>query len=199
MNNERLRRRYLKYLAKEDGYEVSVRVTGIVPEYMMHDLNRRAVLIFKKDDFKIEKKPWPFGGEIDFVTHYAVDGYFRVRTDRGMGNPACGVTGIPDDRRSSYAKEFDRFMMAGYRKNQDRIGKARYEAYKKQEEEESERRLKKLAEDQEYFNKTLAEIHEETTRREINKKIKKSGSSGTKFFQMLAGAQAIQTFTKQHQ
>lgn len=194
MNDARLRRRYLKHVAKEEGYEVSVRVTGIIPEHMMYDLDRRAVLVFKRDDFRTEKKPWPFGGEFDFVTHYAVDGYFRVRTDRGLGNPMFGVTGIPDDRRSVYAKEFHSIMMAGYRRNQERLYLARYE----KQQEETERMLKKLAEDREVFHKTLAEVHEETTRRIINKKIKKSGSSGTKFFQMLAGAQAIQAFTKQH-
>lgn len=93
MNPAKERRRWLKYVAKSGVYEKAVAIDGVVERWEYYAIYDRITL-------ETERKFLEDGKTV------RVKGYARLRTDRSY-YPRCGKYGIPDDRQSVLAKEYN--------------------------------------------------------------------------------------------
>lgn len=95
---DKMRRKWLKFVAVHGQYERSVKVCREMRDYEYYESFERREVIAEPPLFRDR-----------FVL---VNGYFRVRTEREY-YPVCGIEGIPDDRRSGLSKEFWEHRSAG--------------------------------------------------------------------------------------
>lgn len=101
---DKLRRKWLKFIAVHGQYERSVKVCREMRDYEYYECFERREVIAEPPLFRER-----------FVL---VNGYFRVRTEREY-YPVCGITGIPDDRRSGLSQDFWKHRHAGHAKWQE--------------------------------------------------------------------------------
>jgi hypothetical protein len=134
-------RKWYKWICKRDKYEKSVHVCGTVSsEQYYWELRGREVL--ERVDFKPVKrstnereplKGLPYDSWSDRDCGVIVDGYYRLRTDRGY-YPWCGAAGIPHPRMSGEAKHFEDKYWAGIQRGKEiRDTKARQKATESRE------------------------------------------------------------------
>lgn len=96
---EKLRRKWLKFVAVHEQYEKCVKVCREMRDYEYYECFYRRDVI---EENLLFRKPFIF-----------VNGFFRVRTDREH-YPACGITGIPDERRSKLSEQFWKHRRDGH-------------------------------------------------------------------------------------
>lgn len=121
-------RKWYKWICRNDLYEPSVRIKGVFDSWETQDLRSRCVLeitpYYGVKNHTITEG-WLAGAVLDYA--YAIDGYFRMRTDRDY-YPTFGKAGIPHEKLSGAAKDFKREFWEGRAKEREIKQRKQYEA-----------------------------------------------------------------------
>jgi hypothetical protein len=177
-------RKWYKWICKNDLYEKSVRVTGIVDFYTAWSLEDRLVFsitpTYPIGDRSIKPRPH---GLLNYGDYHMVDGYYRVRTDNCY-YPLCGIAGIPNERKSGASTDFQRWLGKGWQKKQE----IKIEQKRLKFEAQQEKLIEKMKKDRE---QAMEGLREWEAKRAMRGRNYTSTASTLKFFQMVGGASQI--------
>jgi hypothetical protein len=214
-------RKWYKWICKQGLYEVSVRVKGDVEMWEWNQIVSPR-LVFEVTPYQYKKSKTINEGPLSGMTYPTmiyVDGYARLRTDNEYYYPLCGKAGIPHETLSGASKRFEEWMQEGWRKKDKIIAEKKYEKWKaawelkemirqanagfpsiRKQVLKHDRESAAKARQEDRANKKAEKTkrweqwkEERAKRASYNARMKKC-KPNAKFFQMLAGAQAISEY-----
>lgn len=178
------KRAWYKFIAKSGNYDKTVRVKGVFTLWQLYGLQKKTVL-----EISCEPLHHPINTpDKQKHEHFIVEGYYRIRQKGQEGDG--GTAGIPRKYNSDAARNFRIHLHDGYQKYLDKKDNFARKTF----EEDMRRERAKYFRQQKEIQDHIAMLEDNTLRRSINAKIRKSKNSGTQFFQMLAGAQSISAY-----
>jgi hypothetical protein len=201
---DKMRIRWLKFIAKNGYYDKSVKRTILIGHGEWYQFQKCVVYEISLERVKITgRDAFEMLGYNPGDNPLRLSAYLRLRTDSEY-YPPHGVCGIPSEKSRFYIY-FQKSMESGWEKNCQRLRKIEDEKIK---EAMLLRRIEVATKRAESISKSLSNLKHQREKANARFGIichrSKSGAprkrpKSTQFFQMLAGAQAISDYaTKQN-